>query len=60
MAELSSLQIRYHHWIAIGFGIAETVQGLFKIVVKFEEKSLRILGSRWKQTGEKTDKPKCK
>ena len=36
MAELSSLQIRYHHWIPIGFGIAETVQGLFKIVVKFE------------------------
>ena len=38
IAELSSLQIRYHHYIAVGLGISEIVWGLFKIVVKFVEK----------------------
>ena len=39
MAELSSLQIRYHHYIAVGSGIAEIVGGLFKaVIVKFKRK----------------------
>ena len=38
MAGLSSLQIRYHHYIAVGSGIAEIVGGLFKAVVKFKRK----------------------
>ena len=39
VAGLSSLQIRYHHYIAVGSGIAEIVGGLFKAVVKLKKKS---------------------
>ena len=59
MSELSSLQIRYHHYIAVGLGISEIVWGLFKIVVKFVEKSLRIARGCWKGTGVKTENQKC-
>ena len=39
VAGLSSLQIRYHHYIAVGSGIAEIVGGLFKaVIVKFKRK----------------------
>ena len=38
VAELSSLQISYHHYIAVGSGVAEIVGGLFKAVVKFKRK----------------------
>ena len=54
VAELSSLQIRYHHYIAVGSGIAEIVWGLFKAVVKFKKK----FGGCRQGTGVKIDKPK--